>query len=132
METHLVNARVLVVDDHAAHAEGMAELLALKGFKTKPTTSGTEALKLVTDWKPDAVLTDLGLPDLSGFEICRRIRSNPAWNTVAVIFHTGSQPHPGHPTECDAFLTYPVETSTLVATVTGSIMRRRNRLSESR
>lgn len=52
--------RILVIDDHRAHSEGLAELLSLKGFETLSTTSGIRGLELVSEWKPDAVLTDLG------------------------------------------------------------------------
>jgi CheY-like chemotaxis protein len=117
--------RVLVIDDHHAHSEGLAELLSQNGFETLSTTSGLRGMELVSEWKPDAVLTDLGLPDMNGFEICRRIRSNPEWKSIAVIFHTGSQPMPTYGSEADAFLTYPVVTSDLVFTIRGSIMRRR-------
>jgi CheY-like chemotaxis protein len=119
-------ARVLVIDDHCAHSEGLAELLSLRGFETLSTTSGIRGLELVSEWEPDAVLTDLDIPDLNGFDICRRIRSNPDWNKVAVIFHTGSQPMPAYEAGYDAFLTYPIESNALVSTIRGSIMRRRN------
>jgi CheY-like chemotaxis protein len=118
------NARVLVIDDHLPHSEGLAELLSLKGFETRYTTSGLKGLEIVSEWKPDAILTDLDLPDMNGHEVCRRIRSNPEWKSIAVIFHTGSQPAPEYDAEYDAFLTYPVETNDLVVTITGSILRR--------
>ena len=81
----------------------------------------------MSEWKPDAVLTDLDIPDVNGFEICRRIRAKREWQSIAVIFHTGSQPIPDTDAQYDAFLTYPVETSDLVLTITGSILRRRKR-----
>lgn len=117
--------RVLVIDDRLPHSEGLAELLSLKGFETISTTSGVRGMELVSEWKPDAVLTDLDIPDMNGFEICRRIRTNPEWESIAVIFHTGSQPVPDYEAKYDAFLTYPVETSELAVTIMGSVMRRR-------
>ena|SRR3984885_2404105 len=101
--------RVLVIDDNHGHSEGLAELLSLKGFETRSTTSGIHGLEVVSEWEPDAVLTDV--PDMNGYEVCRRIRSNSEWNAVAVIFHTGSQPMPDTDAEYDAFLTYPIMTS---------------------
>src|ERR1700733_2396581 len=82
---------------------------SLKGFETRSTTSGIHGLEVVSEWEPDAVLTDV--PDMNGYEVCRRIRSNSEWNAVAVIFHTGSQPMPDTDAEYDAFLTYPIMTS---------------------
>jgi two-component system OmpR family response regulator len=117
--------RVLVIDDRLAHSEGLAELLSLKGFETTSTTSGLRGLELISEWKPDAVLTDIDLPDINGYEVCKQIRSKQEWRAIAVIFHTGSQPMPVDSVEYDAFLTYPVETGDLIATITGSVMRRR-------
>ena len=124
MTTSDAPARVLVIDDHQEHCEGLAELLALKGFETRAATEGMHGLQLVAEWQPDAVLTDLSLPDLNGSDLCRRIRSNPEWDNIAVIFHSGSQPYPHSDGDCDAFLTYPVETRDLVVTITGCILRR--------
>lgn len=125
MKNFTVSASVLVVDDHRAHGEGLAEILSLHGFQTKFAATGTEGLRLVAEWKPDAVLTDLSLPDINGYEICHRIRLNPEWDRVAVILHTGSQRLPGYGEACDAFLTYPIATSDLINVIRGSIMRRR-------
>ena len=119
--------RVLVVDDQQTRAEVLAELLAVNGFQTMYATSGMAGLKRVADWKPDAVLTDLSLPDISGHEICRSVRSNPDWDSVAVILYTGSKQSPGYSEHCDAFLTYPIQTAHLTNTIKGSIMRRRQK-----
>ena len=131
MTTADTPARVLVVDDHLEHCEGLAELLGHKGFETTYTTSGIQGLRLVAEWHPDAVLTDLNLPDLNGTDLCQRIRSNPDWDRIAIIFHTGSEPLPYHGVDCDAFLTYPVETRDLVTTITGCITRRRRSFGRS-
>ena len=131
MTTSVTPARVLVVDDHEEHCEGLAELLSLKGFEAKCVTTGMRVLQLVAEWQPDAVLTDLSLPDINGYELCHRIRSNPDWDNIAVIFHTGSEPLPYHGVDCDAFLTYPVTTSDLVVTITGCIARRQRSFGRS-
>jgi CheY-like chemotaxis protein len=128
MKVAVTPARILVVDDHQAHAEGLAELLALHGYQATFALTGKQALNAVADSVPDVVLTDLDIPDLSGYEICRRIRSNPEWENIVVIFHSGSEPSPDYDADYDAFLTYPMGTSDLVTVITGSILRRqRNR-----
>jgi CheY-like chemotaxis protein len=132
MSTSVTPARVLVVDDHEEHCEGLAELLSLQGYETKCAITGMQGLRLVAEWQPDAVLTDLSLPDLNGSDLCHRIRSNPDWDSIAVIFHTGSEPLPYHGVDCDAFLTYPVATTDLVVTITGCIARRQRSFAASR
>jgi PAS domain S-box-containing protein len=69
--------RALLIDDHAALLAAMAELLQQEGFKVRTASSGQEALKLASDFRPQLILCDLKLPDMGGQEVIRRLRSNP-------------------------------------------------------
>ncbi len=79
-------ARVLVVDDD----ENIRYLLRMAvqhaGFEVADAGTGREALSTVDDWHPDLVLLDVMLPDLDGFEVCRRLRADRS--TTPVIFLT--------------------------------------------
>jgi CheY-like chemotaxis protein len=79
--------RVLVVDDNIDAAQTLADLLSLSGHDTRIVHDGLGAVAAATDWCPDVVLLDIGLPGLNGFEVARRIRlqaANPAMVLVAL------------------------------------------------
>jgi CheY-like chemotaxis protein len=115
--------KVLIVDDNKAQGEGLAELLKLKGLTSFYAASGVEGMQLASSQAVDAVLLDIHLPDMSGFEVCRLLRAEPATANVAIIFHSGSSGPLYH--HGDAFLTYPVSFSELVTVIQGCVTRRR-------
>jgi DNA-binding response OmpR family regulator len=123
-----VPLKVLVIDDNEAHSEGLAELLQLAGFEASHVLTGGEGLEAARTLSVDAVLLDMNLPDMNGFEVCRRLRRDPRTAGIAVIFHTAQGSVPGARHEGDAFLTYPVAMNEVYAAIRTSIDRRRNRM----
>src|SRR5271163_3147234 len=117
--------RVLVVDDHEPHAEGLAELLQLAGFEASYVLTGKEGIESARTLAVDAVLLDMNLPDINGFEVCRRLRRDPRTASIAIVFHTAQGSTPGARHEGDAFLTYPIPTDQLVSVIKGCVARRR-------
>jgi two-component system CheB/CheR fusion protein len=81
--------RVLVVDDHPDAGHSSAELLALEGHEVRLAHDGPAALDAVRDFNPDAVLLDIGLPGMDGYEVCRRLRQLPDGASTLVIAVTG-------------------------------------------
>jgi two-component system KDP operon response regulator KdpE len=75
-------ARILLVDDEAAIQRAVAPLLRSRGYEVDVAGTGAEAMKLVAARPPDLIVLDLGLPDLEGTEVCRRVRSE---STVPII-----------------------------------------------
>jgi PAS domain S-box-containing protein len=69
--------QVLLIDDHAALSAAMAELLKREGLEVRTALSGEEGLKSASDYRPQLILCDLNLPDMSGLDVIRRLRSNP-------------------------------------------------------
>jgi CheY-like chemotaxis protein/two-component sensor histidine kinase len=69
-------ARLLVVDDNRDAATSLGELLTLSGYDVALAHDGEAALQAVAEQQPAAVLLDIGLPDIDGYEICRRIRAD--------------------------------------------------------
>lgn len=65
---------MLVVDDYPEAAEVVCALMRLFGHETRSATRGLEALAVARSFQPDVALVDIGLPDLSGFEVARRLR----------------------------------------------------------
>jgi DNA-binding response OmpR family regulator len=83
--------RLLVVDDDRALREVLRRALELAGYEVVLTESGAGALAEVSGSVPDAVVLDIGLPDIDGFEVCRRIR---AYSKVPIVMLTARDEEP--------------------------------------
>jgi two-component system CheB/CheR fusion protein len=81
--------RVLVVDDNAEATWSLAKVLRAAGHEVDNASSGEEGLKAAEAQTPDVVILDVGLPDISGLEVARRIRAQPWGATVLLIAATG-------------------------------------------
>ena len=68
--------RILLVDDESAIQRPVGPLLRARGYVVEIAGTGTAALRIVEDQTPDLIVLDLGLPDLEGTEVCRRIRAS--------------------------------------------------------
>ena len=118
---------VLNVDDSRDSLRIKTVTLRRAGFTVIEAETGKEALELVSESKPDVVLLDINLPDLSGYEVCRQIRTNPATASTLIVqisacFTEGSDKVKGLDGGADGYLTSPVEPPLLVATIK-SLMR---------
>src|SRR6266566_2343817 len=71
-------ARILVVDDESSIQRALSPLLASRGYQVESATTGRAALAAFERTPPDVVILDLGLPDLEGSEVCRRVRVQSA------------------------------------------------------
>jgi two-component system response regulator MprA len=78
--------RILIVDDDRALRDALRRALVLGGYEIVPAASGEEALAQATTGAPDAVVLDIGLPDIDGLEVCRRLRGSG--NRVPVLMLT--------------------------------------------
>jgi two-component system, OmpR family, response regulator MprA len=78
--------RILIVDDDRALRDALRRALVLGGYDTVPADNGEAALLEVASSAPDAVVLDIGLPDIDGLEVCRRLRA--AGNRVPVLMLT--------------------------------------------
>jgi PAS domain S-box-containing protein len=81
--------RVLIVDDSEDGAESLAVLLEFGGHHTYKAHDGLAALEAAERLRPDAVLLDIGLPGLNGYEVCRRIRQTPWGKQLTLVALTG-------------------------------------------
>jgi signal transduction histidine kinase len=104
------DTHVLIVDDNEAAAEALARLLSFRNYKTSIAFSGEDAFALVRAEQPDAVLLDIGLPDMDGYELARKIRT--ALPSVRLIALTGygqaDDVEKAKKAGCDDHLTKPV------------------------
>lgn len=77
---------ILVVDDQESNLQVVASVLSSAGYELVPASSGEQALKRIAARLPDLILLDLLMPDIDGFEVCRRIQANPDWAKLPIIF----------------------------------------------
>src|SRR5262249_52486438 len=81
-------ARILLVDDDATNRQALGWCFRNNGFATLEASTGAEALRLAQT-RPDLAVLDVSLPDVSGFEVCRRIKGNTATAGVLVVHLSG-------------------------------------------
>lgn len=117
-----LRATILVVDDTAASRYISGSWLRRSGHRVIEAATGTEALAALAATEVDLVLLDVGLPDMSGFDVCERIKSDPALARPVIHLSAtairGADRAQGLTRGADAYLTEPVEPDELLATVT--------------
>ncbi|KQS30951.1 response regulator [Dyadobacter sp. Leaf189] len=82
--TNSENRRILVVDDNRDAADTLAMMLKLTGYETKACYSGRDGVAAAESYRPMAIVLDIGMPDITGYEACRLIRDT-AWGQSALI-----------------------------------------------
>jgi CheY-like chemotaxis protein len=111
--------RILVVDDNQDAADTLATLLKMLGHDTQKTHDGLQALKAAEDDRPEIILLDIGMPGMSGYDVCRRIRQQPGGREIVIIAVTGwgqeEDRRNSHAAGFDYHLVKPVELSALRA-----------------
>jgi CheY-like chemotaxis protein len=110
---------VLVVEDHPDTREMMLEVISREGYPVRGAASGAEALEQVQRSPPRVVVLDIGLPDMDGLEVARRLRTLPGADALAIVAVSG---HFGAANTdavlssgADAFLPKPVDLEALEA-----------------
>ena len=81
--------RILLADDNDDAAESMAEILKLHGHEVAIARDGEQALAQAESWRPDVLLLDIGMPRLSGYAVCERIRREPWGGDTTAIAMSG-------------------------------------------
>ena len=80
--------RVLIAEDNPQGAELFEAYLSACDYDLRIAADGEQALKQVADWRPDLILLDVMMPRISGFEVCKRLRADPATRDIAVLMVT--------------------------------------------
>lgn len=81
--------RVLIIDDNVDSARGLLMCLESEGYTVEAKHGGKAGYAMATEMKPDAVLLDIGLPDIDGYEVARKLRANERTRDVTIIAMTG-------------------------------------------
>ena len=84
-------SRILIVDDNEAAADGLAKLMNLHGHITHACYSGTEALAMVSKFTPTLILLDIGMPEMDGFEVARRLRTMGFTGAIVALSGYGQE-----------------------------------------
>jgi CheY-like chemotaxis protein len=119
---------ILCVDDNQIHCYAITRSLQHSGYATLVAGTGAEAVAQARTNKVDLVLLDVNLPDFDGFEVCKRIKSDPQTSRIPVIFHTATSANATTSLRAEmvggaAFLTVPIEPDELLTVIQGCLER---------
>jgi signal transduction histidine kinase len=113
--------KILVVDDVAQNVKLLADLLSAKGYVVLKAYSGKEGLQHLATERPDLILLDVMMPELSGYEVCQKIRNDPDTTLLPVIMMTaldpGTERMKGIEAGADDFIGKPINMAELLARV---------------
>ena len=119
--------RVLLVEDDSSVRRYLEVALQRSGYQVTTASDGLEAMKLALSSPIDVVITDAVMPNLSGQELARFLRSNPKLDHVPIVLLTGQQNRQAATSpdgSIDAFLTKPVKTEELASCLTAVLRKK--------
>jgi DNA-binding response OmpR family regulator len=113
--------RILIADDEPNIVVSLEFLMRQRGYDVKVVGSGEEALAAVGEFAPDLILLDVMMPRMSGYDVCQRVRENPAWQGIRIIMLSAKgrdvEVSKGIAVGADAYVTKPFSTKDLIARV---------------
>jgi CheY-like chemotaxis protein len=119
---------VLIVEDNQIHSYVLRKILQAEGFNVIEAHTGLDGLLIARTEHPAVVLLDLNLPDVDGYEVCKKLKSSPETRDISVIFYSAAEATPDYILEtrrsgAAGFLTYPVSNEELRWVVLGAAAR---------
>jgi len=84
----IAKSKILIVDDNPQNLQVLAKILQEKNFEIEFATSGIGAMEWLENQKFDLILLDINMPEIDGFEVCKRIRKKKQFNHMPIIFLT--------------------------------------------
>jgi twitching motility two-component system response regulator PilH len=116
-------SKVLVVEDNLSQREMISALLCQEGLEVISVRDGQEALDQMSSHMPDVVVLDIIMPKMNGYEVCRRLRENPATARMPIVLCSSKgedfDVHWGIKQGADAYISKPFVAQELIRTVKG-------------
>jgi two-component system, cell cycle response regulator DivK len=116
-----LNRTILVVEDNELNLKLFRDLLEARGYKVVPTKDGTEALGLARQIKPDLIIMDIQLPEISGLEVTKWIKDEDALKTIPIIavtaFAMKGDEEKIRESGCEAYIAKPMSVMNFLNTV---------------
>lgn len=113
--------KILIVEDEESLLKLESILLTSKGYEVRGVTSGQAALDALQEDPPDLVLLDIMLPEIDGFEVCRRIKENAGTSHIPVIMLTAKKSRDdmarGENAGADWYITKPFKSAMVIQTI---------------
>jgi two-component system KDP operon response regulator KdpE len=118
-------ARILLVDDEPSIQRSVAQLLRSRGYDVDVAGTGADALQHIAQYRPDLIVLDLGLPDMSGVDVCRNVRVESQTVPIVVLSALRAEVDKVHALElgADDFVTKPFGPDELVARIKVALRR---------
>jgi two-component system cell cycle response regulator len=125
----LMTSRILIIDDIAANARLLAAVLEAEYYVTRTSFSGIDAIEMAAAWRPDLVLLDVMMPELDGYEVCRRLKGRTETTHIPILLVTALSGTidriRGLECGADDFFSKPVEREVLLARISGLVRLKR-------
>ncbi len=83
-----IHKKILIVEDSTIQAESLRKLLEQHGLRVLCASEGKVGIELARQWSPDVIILDVKLPDMDGFEVCRRLKNNSQTNDIPIVMLT--------------------------------------------
>jgi len=113
--------RILVVDDEIYMLHILEFSLGMEGMEVITASSGAEALQRVVEERPDLILLDVLMPDMDGYEVCRRLKEQPGTRSIPIVFLSAkdgrADREAGLRLGADAYITKPFSPQCLIDTI---------------
>ncbi|HEY7745180.1 MAG TPA: response regulator [Desulfuromonadales bacterium] len=113
--------KILVVEDEESLLKLESILLTSKGYEVRGVPNGQAALDAIAEERPDLVLLDIMLPEIDGFEVCRRIKSDTATRDIPVVMLTAKKTRDdmarGEKVGADWYITKPFKSAMVIETI---------------
>ena len=127
------DSAILIVEDSPTQATALGYLLETNGYRVTKAVNGKDAMRLLKIMKPHLIISDINMPEMNGYEMCKTLKSEPAYKNIPVILLTSmSEPTDiinGIQSGADSFITKPYENEYLLTRIENIIVNRQLRKS---